>query len=69
MTLTFPTAAERTLAEFHATTKTVALARLAKRAGAFTERGWDKLEYVFPDDTRIVVKGRGKSYTATAELP
>lgn len=67
--LKFPTQAETTLAAFHAATKTVALSTLAKRAGAFTDRNFYGLEYVFDDDSRIVVTGRGKSYQARAELP
>lgn len=67
--LQFPTMAEKTLAEFNAATKTVALQHLARKAGAFVERGFNRLEYVFDDDSRLVITGRGKSYKATPELP
>ena len=71
MALTFPTMAEQCLAEWRAITdRTVSLNVIASRYGAqqFKEFGGTS-EWVFNDDTRIVVTGRGPNHKAVAELP
>ena len=70
MALQFPTMAEKALAEFNASEKTVALAKIAKRMGADVEKPFaGGMTYTFDDDTSIVVEGRGKSWKARTELP
>lgn len=70
MTLQFPTMAEKALAEFHNSEKTVALATIAKRMHADVEKPFTGgMTYTFDDDTSIVVEGRGKSWKAHTELP
>jgi hypothetical protein len=69
-TLTFPTIAEQVLAEFRASTKTVALATLAKKRGADVTRTFEgEITYTFDDDTSLVTSGHGKAYKVRTELP
>lgn len=70
MTLQFPTLAEQALAEFHAATKTVSLAKIAQRMGADVAHKWPAITtYTFDDDTSLVVTGRGKAHRVEAQLP
>jgi len=38
------------------------LPKVAKSMGATTTRDWDGITHEFPDGTKLVVRGRGKSY-------
>lgn len=68
--LTFPTQAEQALEEFESATKTVSLAKIAKRRGADKETEWPGLtRYVFDDDTSLEVTGRGRAHRVEVRLP
>lgn len=68
--LQFPTLAERTLTAFRTATKTVSLAKLARKAGAQVTRQWPSIvTYTFDDDTSLVVTGRGRQHRVEAHLP
>ena len=67
--LTFPTQAEQALAEFQSSRKTISLATIAKKRGAFVEKTWGETTYVFDDDTSLVVTGRGANHKVEARLP
>lgn len=69
MKLTFPTQAEQALAEFREASRTTSLAVICKRRGATREQFWDRTEYVFDDDTTLVVRGRGRAHKVEALLP
>jgi predicted lipoprotein with Yx(FWY)xxD motif len=70
MTLQFPTIAEQVLDEFNNAKKTVSLATLAKKRKADKVTDFEGTTvYTFDDDTSLIVKGRGKSYRVSAELP
>lgn len=71
MTLQFPTMAEKALAEFTESTKTVSIATIAKRMGATVEKdAWTgKRSYHFDDDTTLVTSGAGRAFKAEAFLP
>lgn len=68
--LTFPTQAEKCLANWKATKKTASLVKMAKKAGAFRDDEWpSKIVCVFPDDTKLEITGRGRAHSVEATLP
>lgn len=70
MPLTFPTMAEKALAEFRAAARTVSLATIAKQHGADVERSWPcEIVYTFDDDTSLRVTGRGRAHKVEVLLP
>lgn len=66
MKIQFPTMAERAIADWK---RKESFARFAKKRDAFVERTWEGWEYIFPDDTRVVVRGTGRNHKMRAELP
>lgn len=67
--LTFPTLAEQALTEWRAATRTIALATIARRRGAQRIRNWQSTEWIFDDDTSLVVTGTGRNHKVVTELP
>lgn len=69
MTLQFPTMAEQVLKEFQDATGTTSIAKIAARHKAEVIKHWDRIEYVFDDDTSLITTGRGEAHKAWTELP
>lgn len=70
MTLTFPTLAERALAEFHSSKRKTSISDIARRYHAQRTFTWPStITYTFDDDTSIITSGRGRTYTIRTELP
>jgi len=72
MALTFPTMAEKALAAFESATKTVSLVVIAKRYGGereVTDTYPKEIVFVFDDDTRLIISGRGKAHKVETLLP
>ena len=71
MTLTFPTMAEKAIADWRALTHTTPFERVAKAAGAFREaQGYTtEITWVFDDDTTVTCSGHGRAYKIEAHLP
>ena len=68
--LTFPTDAEKVIAEFKAKTRTTSVRKFAFARGATLAHEWPRVQvYYFPDDTTLRVSGRGRSHTMEAFLP
>jgi len=71
MPLQFPTLAEQVITSFEAK-RNIPLVTIATRMGGEREEGEGfppSIVYVFDDDTRLVIRGRGKNHTYKAELP
>ena len=69
--LQFPTFAEQVIASFEAS-KNIPLVKIAMCMGGEREDGEGfppSIVFVFDDDTRLVIRGRGKNHTYKAELP
>ncbi len=69
MPLTFPTIAERTLAEWQAAPGTNSLNKFAIRNGGKRDDEYGRIVWYFDDDTSLAVVGHGKGHQVTAELP
>lgn len=69
MTLQFPTMAEKAVAEWRSRNKTKAFNTVALAHGATRDDENGTVVWVFDDDTRVVVKGRGKNHSLECELP
>jgi len=67
--LTFPTEAEQVLTAFRTSPRTVSIATLARKRRAQVEHHWPETIYFFDDDSRLVVRGRGRNHQAEAQLP
>lgn len=69
MTMTFPTMAERAIAEWRARTRTTSFNTIAKRYSAFQDHNSTAIEWIFDDDSIARITGRGKAYKIEAQLP
>jgi hypothetical protein len=69
MTLSFPTYAEQCLAAWRAHPTTIALREIARRYRATKTKRGNVTEYSFDDDTRLEVRGKGRSHKVEALLP
>ena len=57
--LTFPTKAEQCMNAFHAATKTISVATIAKQMDAVVEYDYPFTDYVFDDDTVLRISRKG----------
>jgi hypothetical protein len=70
MSLTFPTQAEQCVSDWRAIKdRTVSLATMARKRGAFFEQRFDCKIFRFDDDTSIEIRGTGASHNVTTHLP
>jgi hypothetical protein len=70
MELTFPTQAEQAITKFRSATKTISLCVICKAMGATREHLWpNTIEWNFPDDSTVRIKGRGKNHQVEALTP
>jgi hypothetical protein len=69
----FPTMAERAIEDWKARGCTTAFERVAKRCGAFRDDeqvdGAKVIVWIFDDDTKVRISGRGNKHKIEAELP
>ncbi len=66
--LTFPTLAEQAISQFQSSTKTVSFSAICPELGG--EKVSDHpIIWHFPDDTTLVITGRGASHRFEALLP
>lgn len=73
MPLTFPTMAEKALADWKAQTRTISLTIICERHGGQRETHWGsngkEIFYVFDDDTVLSIRGTGANHKVETLLP
>jgi hypothetical protein len=70
MKLAFPTLAEIAVTKFEESTKTISLSVISQRMGAIRDdEGALEIVWVFPDDSTLHVRGRGRAHDYWTDLP
>ena len=67
--LEFPTMAERAIEDWRACTSTTAFNTIARKRGATRDDEFGVIVWIFDDDTKVRISGRGSRHKIEAELP
>lgn len=67
--LTFPTIAQKALAQWERRRKTTSTTVIAQPFNGERDDSWNRIEWVFDDDMRLCIEGLGKAHKIWAELP